>query len=105
MNSPRLFRVRPKISPSSSYDRFGTAFAETDLDPYETTIVDLMSGQHSDPLRVVTFNTDTDRTEDVSHANAQEILRRLDLEGRSAPAALLPQPAAGQTSPRMFTAR
>ena len=53
-----------------------------------------MSGQHSDPLRVVTFNTDTDRTEDVSHANAQEILRRLDLEGRSAPAALLPQPAA-----------
>jgi hypothetical protein len=30
---------------------------------------------------VVMFNTDTDRAEDVSHAIAQEILRRLDLEG------------------------
>ena len=42
------------------YGRFGTAFAETDLDRanYETTIADLMSGQHSDPLRVVMFNTD-----------------------------------------------
>ena len=30
------------------YGRFGTAFAETDLDRanYETTIADLMSGQH-----------------------------------------------------------
>ena len=73
MNSPRLFRVRPKISPSSSYGRFGTAFAETDLDHYETTIVDLMSGQHSDPLRVVTFNTDTDRTEVVARQRAGNI--------------------------------
>jgi hypothetical protein len=40
-----------------------------------------MNGQHSDPLRVVMFNTDTDRAEDVSHAIAQEILRRLDFEG------------------------
>ena len=72
------------------YGRFGTAFAETDLDRanYETTIADLMSGQHCDPLRVVMFNTDTDRAEDVSHAIAQEILRRLGLEGRSVPAAL-----------------
>ena len=40
------------------YGRFGTAFAETDLDRanYETTIADLMAGQHSDPLRVVMFN-------------------------------------------------
>ena len=34
------------------------------------------------------FNPDTDRAEDVSHAIAQEILRRLDLEGRSVPSAL-----------------
>ena len=72
------------------YGRFGTAFAETDLDRanYETTIADLMSGQHSDPLRVVMFNTDTDRAEDVSHAIAQEILRRLGLEGRNVPSEL-----------------
>ena len=72
------------------FGRFGTAFAETDLDRanYETTIADLMSGQHSDPLRVVMFNPDTDRAEDVSHAIAQEILRSLDLQGRSVPSAL-----------------
>ena len=72
------------------YGRFGTAFAETDLDRanYETTIADLMSGQHCDPLRVVMFNPDTDRSEDVSHAIAQEILRRLGLEARNVPSVL-----------------
>jgi hypothetical protein len=67
--------------------RLGTAFAETDLDRanYETTIADLMSGQHSDPQRVVMFNPVTCRADDVSHAIAQEILRRLDLDGRSVP--------------------
>jgi len=34
------------------------------------------------------FNIDTDRAEDVSHAIAQEILRRLGPEGRSVPAEL-----------------
>ena len=69
------------------FGRFGAAFVETDLDraDYETTIADLMAGQHRDPLRVVMFDTDTDRTEDVSHVIAQEILRRLELEGRKVP--------------------
>jgi hypothetical protein len=72
------------------YGRFGTAFAETSLDraDYKTTIADLIAGQHSDPLRVVRFNPDTDRAEDVSPAVAQEILRRLDLEGRKLPSEL-----------------
>ena len=54
------------------FGRLGTAFAETDLDRanYETIIADLMSGQHSDPLRVVMFNPETNRSEDVSHAIA-----------------------------------
>jgi hypothetical protein len=34
------------------------------------------------------FNTDTNRAEDVSHAIAQEILRRLGLEGRNVPSEL-----------------
>jgi hypothetical protein len=74
----------------SHYGRFGTAFAETDLDRanYETTIADLMSGQHCDPLRVIMFNPETNRSEDVSHAVANELLRRLGLEGRSAAAVL-----------------
>jgi len=33
--------------------------------------------------------TDTDRAEDLSHALAQEILRRLGLEGRSVPSVLV----------------
>ena len=72
------------------YGRFGAAFAETDLDRanYETTVADLISGQHCDPLRVIMFNPETNRSEDVSHAIAQEILRRLGLEGRSVPLAL-----------------
>jgi hypothetical protein len=53
-----------------------------------TTIADLMTGQHSDSRRVVMFNPDTDRAEDVSHAIAQEILRRLDLERRNVPSEL-----------------
>ena len=67
------------------FGRFGTAFAETDLDRanYETTIADLIAGQHSDPLRVIMFNPETNRSEDVSHAIAQEILRRLGLEDRA----------------------
>ena len=72
------------------FGRFGAAFVETDLDraDFETTIADLMSGQHRDPLRVVMSNTDTDRAEDVSHVIAQEILRRLGLEGRNVPSEL-----------------
>jgi hypothetical protein len=91
-------REWPSIVPGSpedyfiiinQYGRFGTAFAETDLDRanYETTIADLMAGQHSDPLRVIMFNPETNRSE-VSHAIAQEILRRLGLEGRNVPSAL-----------------
>ena len=74
----------------NNYGRFGTAFAETDLDRanYETTIADLIAGQHSDPLRVIMFNPETNRSEDVSHAVAQEILRRLGLEDRGVPSVL-----------------
>jgi hypothetical protein len=56
------------------YGRFGAAFVETDIDraDYETTIADLIAGQHSNPLRVVMFNPDIDRAEDVSRAIAQE---------------------------------
>ena len=69
----------------NSYGRHGAAFAETDLDraDLETTITNLMSGQHCYPLRVIMFNPETNRAEDVSHAIAQEILRRLGLEGRN----------------------
>jgi len=86
----------PSIVPAASeefyivvnhYGRFGSAFAETDINraDYETAVADLISGQHSDPLRVIMFNPETNRSEDVSHAIAQEILRRLGLEDRPMP--------------------
>jgi len=91
-------RTVPSIVPAASEDFYvvvnhygsGIAFAETDLRraSYETTVADLMVGQHDDPLRVIMFNPDTDRAEDVSHAIAQEILRRLDLEGHDVPSVL-----------------
>ena len=82
---PRLFRLRPKIitSWSTTTAWFGTAFAETDLDraDLETTIADLMSGQHCDPLRVIRFNPETDRAEDVS---AMEEIGEISRERSSA---------------------
>jgi len=92
-------REWPSIVPAASEDyyivvnhfgRFGTAFAETDISraDYETTIADLTSGQHCDPLRVIRFNPATNQAEDVSDAIAQEILRRLGVEGRGVPLAL-----------------
>jgi hypothetical protein len=48
----------------------------TDL---ETVIGDLMSGQYSDPVRVVAFNIADRWAEDVSEGVAREIRRRADL--------------------------
>lgn len=48
----------------------------TDL---ETVIADLMSGQYSDPDRVVAFNTAECWAQDVSDDVAREIRRRADL--------------------------
>lgn len=72
------------------FGEHGAAFVETDPEraDYETTISDLMAGEHSDPLRVVWFNTETNRAEDVSRAMAQELLRRFGLEGRPVPSCL-----------------
>ena len=92
-------RTVPSIVPAAAddyyivvnhYGQHGTAFAETDLRRanHEATIADLISGQYSDPLRVVMFNLDTDRAEDVSHAIAQEILRRLGLKDQDVPSVL-----------------
>jgi hypothetical protein len=66
------------------------AFAETDLGEadLEATITDLMSGQYSDPVRVVAFNTAERWSEDASEDVAREILRRVDLAGGALPSSL-----------------
>jgi hypothetical protein len=67
--------------------RDGPAFLETDVDraDLETTITNLMTAQYSDPLRVIMFNPEANRSQDVSRAVANEVLRRLAFEGREVP--------------------
>jgi hypothetical protein len=74
----------------NNYGKSGTAFAETDLGEadLETTINDLMSGQYSDPVRVVAFNTTEHWSEDASEDVAREIMRRLDLAGHELPSSI-----------------
>jgi len=64
----------------NNFGLLGIAFTETDVEraDLETVITDLMSGQYSDPVRVVAFNTAEHWAEDVSEDVALEILRRVD---------------------------
>ena len=68
----------------------GAAFPETDVDKadLETLIGDLMSGQYSNPVRVVAFNTAEQWAADASQDVAREILRRLDLAGNALPSSI-----------------
>jgi hypothetical protein len=74
----------------NNFGKLGTAFGETDVAEadLETTINDLMSGQYSDPVRVVAFNTVEHWSEDVSEDVAREIMRRLDLAGDAVPSSI-----------------
>jgi hypothetical protein len=74
----------------NNFGKLGTAFPETDVDKadLETLIGDLMSGQYSDPVRVVAFNTAEHWVEDASEDVAREIIRRLDLAGDALPSSI-----------------
>ena len=65
----------------------GTDYRETDVEQtdLQTIIADLMSGQSSDPVRVVAFNTLEHWSEDVSEYIAFEIQTRCDIEGFAVP--------------------
>ena len=74
----------------NNFRQLGTAFTETDVEQadLETVITDLMSGQYSDPVRVVAFNTAEHWADDVSQDVALEIQRRLDLAGDDLPSSI-----------------
>ncbi|HMI13328.1 MAG TPA: hypothetical protein VK567_17395 [Bradyrhizobium sp.] len=74
----------------NNFGKLGTAFAETDVAEadLDITITDLMSGQYSDPVRVVAFNTAEHWSEDASEGVAREIMRRLDLAGQELPSSI-----------------
>jgi hypothetical protein len=63
----------------NNFGNLGTAFPEIDVDKadLETVIGDLMSGQYSNPVRVVAFNIAEHWSEDTSDDVSREILRRL----------------------------
>jgi hypothetical protein len=90
----------PSIAPNGDdqtvylvVDRFGghgTAYREAEVvrTDLETTITDLMSGQFSDPVRVVAFNTTERWARDVSRDIALEIQVRSDIDGHDVPEAV-----------------
>jgi len=57
-------------------------YERTDL---EAIIQDLLTGQYSNPIRIVAFNTAERWSEDVSVEIAQELRRRCDLQMRDIP--------------------
>ena len=58
---------------------------ETERADIETVISDLLSGQFSDPIEVVAFNTLEHWRDDLSKDIAKEIRCRCDIEGRDIP--------------------
>ena len=80
----------PSIVPSSDdqdaclvvndFGRRGGAYCETDVEAtdLETVIQDLLDGQYSNPVRVVSFNTAEGWSRDISANVAGELRRRCD---------------------------
>lgn len=68
----------------------GRAYRETDAEAadIETTITDLLAGEYSNPIRVVSFNTAERWSEDVSEHVAHEIRRRCDLQASDVPSTI-----------------
>ena len=58
---------------------------KTERTDIETVIADLLSGQFSDPIEVVAFNTLEHWTDDLSKDVAREIRCRCDIEGHEVP--------------------
>jgi hypothetical protein len=73
------------------FGRNGRAYRETDVESadLEATITGLLSGEYSNPIRVVAFNTAERRSEDVSEDVAHEIRRRRDLQASDVPSTVV----------------
>jgi hypothetical protein len=89
----------------SDFGRRGRAWCETDVEAtdLETIIQDLLDGQYSDPVRVVSFNTGGGSARDISADVAEELRRRCEREMPAGLDAFIERHAG--TSPRQFTLR
>ena len=65
----------------------GAVYRETEIEKadLETIVGDLLSGQYSNPVRIVAFNTLEHWSEDVSSDIAAEIQTRCDIDGVPVP--------------------
>lgn len=59
--------------------------ADAEATDLETVITDMLGGQYTTPVRVVSFNTSERWSEDVSGDVAQELRRRCDHQQRDVP--------------------
>jgi hypothetical protein len=75
---------------ADNFGRLGRSWRESDYEAtgLETVLQDLLTGQYSNPVRVVAFNTAERWSEDVSEDVARELRRRCDLQMREVPGAL-----------------
>lgn len=63
----------------------GSVYREVECIDLETIVADLLSGQFSDPVRVVAFNTLEHWSKDLSLDVAREIQARCDIDGAPIP--------------------
>jgi hypothetical protein len=70
-----------------SFGALGRVYRETEIEraDLETVISDLMTGQFSNPVRVVAFNTLEHWAKDVSADITEEIQTRCDIDGAEVP--------------------
>jgi hypothetical protein len=91
----------------NDFGRRGRAWCETDVEAtdLETVIQDLLDGQYSDPVSVVSFNTGEGWARDISADVAEELRRRCELEMHEVPPSLAGFFARHETLPRQLTLR
>ena len=72
---------------ADDFGKNGHAWRETDCETadLETVIQDLLTGQYSNPIRVIAFNTAERWSEDVSEDVVHELRHRCDLQQRDIP--------------------
>jgi hypothetical protein len=75
---------------AEDFGRLGRAWREADYEAtdLETVIQDMLTGQYSNPIRVVAFNTAERWSEDVSEDVARELRRRCDQQMRELPSTI-----------------
>jgi hypothetical protein len=70
--------------------RLGSVWREVDVEAtdYETVFQNLLSGQYSNPVRIVSFNTAEGWSRDVSSEVAEDLQQRCYLEKKKLPQGL-----------------